>query len=365
MASEQPAQHERVLIRSMGVALAISADADTATRLRQQWSRALLGPEDDATDPAQVDVSDLPEDPVEHDYALTVRVTLAALEATAGKRLNFHAGAVSDADGRALAVIGASGAGKTTAIAVLARRLGYISDETVSIAQDLVIHPHPKPLSVLLDGDTAKASVSPDDLGLMPTPASARLRRIVLLRRSHAGVEPGEATSYGLAPISTPRAIVEAVAQTSSLVLLPEPMLGLAMAIDHCGGAFALDYAEIDEHVDELLDLLAHRQTSPTGRIHVPGDAPVPDPARWSRSPWRDAVAYDDEVVVMIDDTAHLLGGIGTTTWLALDTPKGVEELVDVACAEHGEHPQARELVESALQQLADRGLVVAPTTTA
>ena len=34
---------------------------------------------------------------------------MRALEATAGTRLNIHAGAVADDEGRALAVIGASG----------------------------------------------------------------------------------------------------------------------------------------------------------------------------------------------------------------------------------------------------------------
>ena len=127
----------------MGVAVAIPA-ADSRDRgpARHQWSRALT----DA--PAEVivvdSVDDGSDDPVAHDYAISVLVTLEALRATAGTRLNIHAGGVADGSGRALAVIGESGSGKTTAIRTLATRLGYLSDETVSLTDDLTVHPAPQ-----------------------------------------------------------------------------------------------------------------------------------------------------------------------------------------------------------------------------
>jgi NaMN:DMB phosphoribosyltransferase len=138
-----------VVVRVLGVAVAVPThDVETADRLRRQWSRALT------RSPAEVTadttgLSDLAPD--QHDYAMTSRVTLCALEATAGTRLNIHAGAVADGEGRALAVVGESGMGKTTAIRALARRLGYLSDETVSVSPDLTVHPHAKPLSVVTD----------------------------------------------------------------------------------------------------------------------------------------------------------------------------------------------------------------------
>ena len=76
---------------------------------------------------------------------------MEALKATAGRRINLHAGGVADESRRVLAVVGPSGTGKTTATLALARRLGYVSDETVSIDPDGTVAPHPKPLSVVPD----------------------------------------------------------------------------------------------------------------------------------------------------------------------------------------------------------------------
>jgi hypothetical protein len=349
-----PDPEHLVVVSALGVAVGIQApDAETATRLRRQWSRAQTTlPPDVHVDTAQL----AGLEPDQHDYAVTVRVTMRALEATAGTRLNIHAGAVADDEGRTLAVVGASGMGKTTAIRALATRLGYLSDETVSLTTDLTVHPHPKPLSVITDPalPTRKASVSPDDAGLRKPPGQATLRRLVLLRRGHG--------TAGLVPVSTPEAIVEVVPQTSSLALLDDPLLRLSRAIDQCGGALALHYDEVADHLDDLVELLASEREEPWPAVHHPSVAPgVATPDQWSRSPWLDAVQYDEELVVMAEGTAHLLGGLGTTVWLALATPATVTELVAVAEAEHGPHPDARDLVDAALSQLSRSRLVVSP----
>jgi energy-coupling factor transporter ATP-binding protein EcfA2 len=342
------------VVRVLGVAVGIRAgDEAAAARLRHQWARALT---DEATD-LFVDAGALADlDPDGHDYAVTIRVTMQALEATAGTRLNIHAGAVADADGRALAVIGESGSGKTTAIRALAQRLGYLSDETVSLTSDLVVHPHPKPLSVITDpaAPGRKQSVSPDDAGLQTPPDHAMLRRVVLLRR-------GDDAS-GLVSISTPAAIAEIVPQTSSLVLLEAPLLTLSKAIDRCGGAFALHYSEIDDHLDELVQLLNSDVCEPSTLVHH-GSAQLPaaTAGQWSRSPWLDAVQYGDELVVMVGSTAVLLAGLGTTVWLRLARPATTAELVAEAEAVHGPHPDATALVEKAMADLTEQGLVSAP----
>ena len=105
----------------------IPVAGEDAVRLRRQWSRALTDREAASSTSAPAT-----DDDVASDYAITSLVTMAALDATAGKRLNLHAGAVADDQrpGRST-VIGPSGSGKTTAIALLATRLGYLSDETV------------------------------------------------------------------------------------------------------------------------------------------------------------------------------------------------------------------------------------------
>lgn len=354
MSNEQP-EVDPVVVRALGVNVAIPVDSvETAVRLREQWARAVTDAPSDVT---ASQVSNL--DAEMHDYVVTTRVTLAALEATAGKRLNLHAGAVADPEGHVLAIVGQSGAGKTTAIHRLARHLDYLSDETVSVEEDLTVHAHPKPLSVITDPDDIgrKASIAPDEAGLLPTPATGHLRRIVLLRR-------GQGT-HGLEPVPTAEAITEIVPQTSSLRLMTNPLLTLASAIDACGGAFALHYNEIEDEVEALRDLLAAAPEAPPAPLHHPPvDAPPSSNAvaqGWSRAVWLDAIQYDDDLVVMVEDKAHLLTGLGTTIWLALTEPRTLEQLVGIAQEAHGEHPQAQELITTALDSLTTAGVLLAP----
>lgn len=338
---------------ALGVPIGIPVSGAAAARLRRQWSRAL-------TDRPAATVVDLEqvgtEDDVAHDYAVTSRVTLAALDATAGLRINLHAGAVADAEGRTLVVVGPSGSGKTTAVQQLARRLGYLSDETTSVDDGLAVHPHPKPLSVITDRDAplVKHSLSPDDLDLLRPPPSARLHRIVLLHR-------GE-TDLGLVPLAPARAIAEIVAQSSSLTRLEHPIRRLADTIDACGGAWALHYRELADWLDDLVDLLDAEGRPPPPRLHHPGTADG-DRARgaWSRTPWRDAIEYDDELVLMVDSRVHVLAGLGVVLWLALESPLTDDALVAEVQGLWGDHPDAVTLVGDALDLMAAEGLLRPP----
>lgn len=342
-----------VVVEALGVAIGIPVSGEGAARLRRQWSRALT----DRAATAIVDLDKLAiEDDVARDYAITSLVTRAALDATAGQRINIHGGAVADAQGRALAVVGPSGSGKTTAVRLLASRLGYLSDETVSINESLLVHGHPKPLSVIGDPDRPrrKASLSPDDLGLLHPPTTSHLHRIVLLHR-------GDDDS-GLAELAPAYAIAEVVEQTSSLVELEHPILRLAETIDACGGAWSLCYREITDQIDELVGLLDREPRPAPARLHHPGGEPSSVVAgAWRRTPWIDAVEYDDEVVVMTDDRVHVLAGLGVVGWLALSAPRTLDELVAEATELWGGHPDARRLVEEALDVLAEQGLVQPP----
>jgi energy-coupling factor transporter ATP-binding protein EcfA2 len=343
-----------VVVEALGVPVGIPVTGEAATRLRHQWSRALTDrPADRSIDVALDEV----HDEAAFDYSVTTRVTLAALEATAGQRLNLHAGAVAAEDGRALALVGPSGSGKTTAIALLAARLGYLSDETVSLDEGLGVHPHPKPLSVVVDGAVpmAKGSVSPDDLGLGRPPESAYLHRLVLLHRGD--------DDTGLVPLPAARAIVEVVEQSSSLVHLDQPVRRLADAIDACGGAWALHYREFADHLDEVVGLLERAAQAPAARLHHPSDGRDAGPVdgAWSRTPWTDAVEYDDELVVMVGDRVQVLGGLGVVLWLELAQPRTEAELVSAVTAAWGEHPQSVALVAEALGVLSGQGLVRPP----
>ncbi len=348
-------QTRGLVVDAMGVPIGIPVTGEVAARLRHQWSRALTHlPAASSIDLVALDDGDH----AGHDYAVTTRVTLAALEATAGRRVNVHAGAVADDRGRALAVVGPSGAGKTTAVLRLARDLGYLSDETVSLDQRLGVHAHAKPLSVVADPDDprGKDSVSPDDLGLAVAPTTARLHRIVVLQRGD--------DDTGLEPLPAPRAIALVVEQTSSLVHLDDPMRRLAAAIEDCGGAWTLRYREFDDWADDVAALLDRDPQPPAPFVHHPrrGGAPAAaEPGTWSRTPWKDAVEYADEVVVMVDDQVRVLAGLGVGLWLALAVPRTTAELVAEACERWGEHPDAATLVADALDVLAQQGVVRPP----
>ena len=342
-----------VVVEALGVPIGIPVTGDAVVRLRRQWSRAL-------TDRAAATVVDLAhlstDDEVAHDYAVTSRVTLAALDATAGLRINLHAGAVADDAGRTLAVIGASGSGKTTAVQRLARRLGYVSDETTSIDERLVVHPHPKPLSVIIDGNAplVKHSLSPDDLELLRPPATPYLHRLVLLHRGTGDT--------GLVPMAPARAIAEIVAQSSSLTRLDHPIQRLADTIDACGGAWGLHYRELEHWLDDLVGLLDVEGQPPLPRQHHPGSRDVEvAPGAWARAAWRDAVEYDDELVLMVDDRVHVLAGLGVILWLALDVPRTTDELLAEVEELWGTHPEAPQLVTGALELMHREGMLRAP----
>jgi hypothetical protein len=348
-----------VVVDALGVPIGIPVSGEAAARLRRQWSRALT----DRPAATVVDLDQLgTDDDVAHDYAVTSRVTLAALDATAGLRINLHAGAVADDEGRTLVVIGPSGSGKTTAVQQLARRLGYLSDETTSVDETLTVHPHPKPLSVITDRDAplVKHSLSPDDLDLLRPPPSAHLHRIVLLHRGD--------TDLGLVPLAPARAIAEIVAQSSSLVRLEHPVRRLADTIDACGGAWALHYRELADWLDDLVDLLDAEGQPPLPHLHHPGSAAAADlaavavtPGAWSRTPWRDAVEYDDELVLMVDSRVHVLAGLGVVLWLALESPLTADALVAEVQRLWGDHPDAVTLVGDALGVMAAEGLLLPP----
>ena len=156
---------------------------------------------------------------------------------------------------------------------------------------------------------------------------------------------------------------MEIVEQSSSLVHLEHPIRRLADVIDACGGVWALHYREFADRVDEVVGLL-------DGDAQDPPAAPAPPVRRprrragrgqWTRTPWKDAVEYDDELVVMVDDRVQVLGGLGVLLWLELDEPRTEAELVAAVTAAWGEHPEAAELVADALAVLAEQDVVRPP----
>jgi hypothetical protein len=355
-------------VRAMGVTVRINvADHESRDRLARQWVRALVEPDQPDHPPAGEPPpivstwSGGADSESSRDYGVTTRVTMAALQATAGRRVNLHAGGVADDQGRLLALVAPSGTGKTTATRALSTQLGYVSDETVSVDPDGTVHPHPKPLSVLHDERPKyeKTQLSPDDLELLPTPEKPRLARLVVLHRGDDGAR-------GLAPLPIGHALLQLVEQSSSMSQLPRPLHTLLGLVLDCGGAWALTYDEITDHVDELVAFLASAPGAPepphTLVWHERQEAfPLTagdDGPLLARRPFAEAVEIDDELVVLTDSHAWLLAEMTLTIWLRLAAPCTLADLVATAEEAYGPHERSVEIVRAAVTTLAQEELV-------
>ena len=254
------------------------------------------------------------------DYTLASRVTLAALQQREGVRMSLHAAGVTDPHGRALALVAASGTGKTTAARVLGARLGYLSDETVSVGADLSVLAYPKPLSVVIDGDQPhhKSQHGPDELGLLVAPPEATLRGLVLLDRN------ADHATTGLELLPLDEALELVLPQVSFVTSFDAPLLELTRILQAGGGPWLLRYTEIADHVDDLAALMAAEPGQGESFRHHPGraDAPEGPGGLFARVPWHDAVEVGDSVTVLVAGMSYRLQQLGATVWLALDSPR-------------------------------------------
>ena len=170
---------------------------------------------------------------------LSSRLTVEAIESRFGELWMLHAGAVADpATGSAIVMVAPSGTGKTTAARALGTHFGYLTDETAAIAPDGTVLPYPKPLSVLVDGQRPKRQLSPDDLGLLPTPARATVAAVVLLDRRR------EPTAPTVTSVRTIEALPALAEQTSALQRLPRPLHLVAEHLHAVGGLRRLTYSD-------------------------------------------------------------------------------------------------------------------------
>lgn len=182
-------------------------------------------------------------------------VTKTAITARAGTMLMFHACALAEpATGDTVLFFGPSGAGKTTVARTLGRELGYLSDETAGVRDDLTVVPYPKPLSVLSAGNPVKEQVPAGRLDLRAAGAGPfRVRAVVQLRRqpSGGGVE--------VERLATVDGITELVGQSSYSRMLERPLHRLAALAHDVGGIARVTYAEAGDLRPAVDALLAGR----------------------------------------------------------------------------------------------------------
>ncbi|WP_422933354.1 hypothetical protein [Sinomonas sp. P47F7] len=266
---------------------------------------------------------------------LTSVVTVAAIEARAGELMMLHASALADpASGRAVALVGRSGMGKTTATRVLGGRFSYVTDETVAIDREGLIAPYPKPLSIIeTEPPAPKSQVGPDELGLRAAPAQARLAAVVLLDRDPEAPRPRVVT------LGHADAIVALAPHTSALAQTARPLAWLCTLLDTCGGAVRVTYREAHE-LPQLVEGLFERRPveprwAPAGLdgSETAGDDGVPRGALLHRGRVVDAVEIIDaegpgtELLVMAGTSVVRLSGVAPAIWRALATPASLAQL--------------------------------------
>jgi hypothetical protein len=180
-------------------------------------------------------------------------VTLQAIGARAGELWMLHAGGVADpTTGATIALVGPSGAGKTTATRVLAQEFGYVSDETVGIDTSGAVLPYPKPLSVVESDKGHKRQVSPTDLGLLEPPETCTLAGLVLVNRV-------DGTTLDVRRVPTGEALVRLAEQTSYVARMDSPLRTMAGHVERVGGAVEVTYSEAADLVPVVRQLMGGR----------------------------------------------------------------------------------------------------------
>lgn len=185
---------------------------------------------------------------------LTSRITVAMIEQLVGSGVMLHSAVIGDPESkRALALVGVSGSGKTTASRFLGSKLAYLTDETAIISDEGVVSPYPKPLSVIVDPNAPKEQQNPVEAGLNvvdPEDRGYKLTRIVLISRDEQAKEPR------LERVPLHEALVFLSEQSSGLAKHPEGVVSLAKLVERCGGVWRLVYSEVEDTLPLVQDLL-------------------------------------------------------------------------------------------------------------
>lgn len=296
--------------------------------------------------------------------ALSSAVTMAAIEARRGDLWMLHAAGLARPDGGVVVLVGASGAGKTTAVRTLGGAAGYVSDETVGIAPSGTVLPYRKPLSVLTEGVAFKVQRSPDDLALGTLPGTGlHLSRLILLDR-----RPGSARTR-LVPVPTSEAIAELAAQSSGLVQLARPVRTMVELIERTGGVLRAEYAEARD-LATLVREAGSAPQSPAPSTADPGPrdgllaatTTAGSGARYERADAVDWYSLSDERLAVLtghadgSGTLRVLAGVAPTLWRAASGLRR-DDLVATVDARFA-CPDPGEVTDRALEALVGAGLL-------
>lgn len=281
---------------------------------------------------------------------LTQIVTLKAIELASGKGFMFHAaGLVLQDKKTVVALVGRSGAGKTTATRILGTKHGYVTDETLFVDLDRRVRPYPKPLSVKVPEKRWKQQIGPDDLGLIEANEDGlSLGKILMISR-----KPDLETAI-VAPLPMSEALRTVPPQMSSLGLLPSPLQALCSLIDETGGLLEVSYSD----ASQLHDVFESFQTisSDTPSNWRPANASIiqraAHPGTIRRADVNDAVIVDENLFIHREHEIVELNAVGLQLWELCDQPKSRERLTQEFFA----FPQQ---INLRINELLDAGILI------
>ncbi len=334
-------------VEALGVALRVEVAGMSRADfrlLRAQWRRvsghgapsatisAVLGEQAPGAHVSGLDFDEI-------SVALRQTINLRAIESRREELLMFHAAGLADpSTGDVIALIGPSGAGKTTAASTLGTVLGYVSDETVAVDADGSVRPFPKPLAVKQRDTSRKRIAGPDALGLMEVHTPLRLSRVALLDRRNEPVAPTVET-LGLEEV-----LALIIEQTSYFASLPRALRRLEALIRVSGGVHVIRYhhaADLLEPVSALLRRpAAHLTPEVVGAAStIAAGVGIIPPGAYGRLEVDDWIEAGGEVMVLLDGKISRLSPLGSLLWNDLETPQPLEALVARAEAVFGPAP--------------------------
>ena len=290
--------------------------------------------------------------------SLTSRLTVAAILANAGRLTMLHACAVSDIHtGAVVALVAKSGTGKTTAASVLGKTHGYVTDETVAIRPDGSVVPYPKPLSMKQGGGVPKRQVGPGDLELLEAPPGLQLSSMVLLDR----VEAAEPVMPVLRRVPLADAVMALIPDSSSQGEIDQPLQSLCRLIGSVGGVQQVTYSEATDLPEALASLFEKQQHTEqvwearAGLKAVAGEVPA---GFIQRAGHKDAVAIEDQLLVMLGSGIVQLAGIGPAIWEAAAEPLTPGQLTEAVAKVHGTPEGYRDAAVRAINHLISEGVL-------
>lgn len=300
-------------------------------------------------------------------YLVSGDITLAVISELIGRRLLLHAGAVAHPRLGTVLLVGASGAGKSTATRTLARDGLYLTDELTVVHPDsLRIAPFPKPVS-LVDHDSVERRKRDHPLGALgleaPSPGFTGLPDHVLLLSRRRETDPARPDGARRVPLVD--AVLAVIQQSSSIWDLPGGLGALTALISRCGGALEVVYSEAEQiaglvesaasPVHESYDVIEGEPASIRGTAARPG--------QWAVRPFTSALVLESGAVVLRGTKALRLDGMAALVWMSLvdEGPMDVEQAEATVVAMIGGHPDSAGVIRDTLGALEDCGLARRP----